>query len=107
MAGNCNVACAEGHLSLAKERVRVDPKTLLLVPIRQLDSLPLIPMDRREAQAPASVRPYAAEDPELATPNILWLAGIKSPSNCVFFACHPYTPAVLTSSGPRFGLPCI
>ena len=41
MAGNCNVACAEGHLSLAKERVRVDPKTLLLVPIPQLDSLPL------------------------------------------------------------------
>ena len=41
MAGNCNVACAEGHLSLAKERVRVDPKTLLLVPIPQLGSLPL------------------------------------------------------------------
>jgi hypothetical protein len=41
MAGNCNVACAEGHLSLAKERVRVDPETLLLVPIPQLDSLPL------------------------------------------------------------------
>ena len=41
MAGNSNVACAEGHLSLAKERVRVDPKTLLLVPIPQLDSLPL------------------------------------------------------------------
>ena len=96
MAGNCNVACAEGHLSLAKERVRVDPKTLLLVP-----------MDGREAQAPASVRSYAAEDPELATPNILWPAGVKSPSNCVFFACHPYTAAVLTSSGPRFGLPCI
>jgi len=41
MAGNCNVACAEGHLSLAKERVRVNPKTLPLVPIHQLDSLPL------------------------------------------------------------------
>lgn len=41
MAGNCNVACADGHLSLAKERVRVDPETLLFVPIPQLDSLPL------------------------------------------------------------------
>jgi hypothetical protein len=41
MAGNCNVACAEGHLSLAKEGARVDPETLLLVPIPQLDSLPL------------------------------------------------------------------
>jgi hypothetical protein len=41
MAGNCNVACAEGHLSLAKEGARVDPETLLFVPIPQLDSLPL------------------------------------------------------------------
>jgi len=41
MAGNCNVACAEGHLSLAKERARVDPKTQQLIPIPQLNSLPL------------------------------------------------------------------
>jgi len=64
MAGTCNVACAEGDLSLARQRARIDP-------------------------------------------NILWLTRVESPSNCVFFACHPYTPAVLTSSGPRFGLPCI
>lgn len=40
MAGNSNVAWAEAHLSLAKERVRVDPKTQHLVPIPQLDALP-------------------------------------------------------------------
>jgi hypothetical protein len=39
MAGNCNVACAEGHLSLARQRARVDPKTLLLVSIPPLDVL--------------------------------------------------------------------
>jgi len=39
MAGNSNVAWAEAHLSLAKERVRVDPKTQQLVPIPQLDAL--------------------------------------------------------------------
>ncbi len=41
MAGNCNVACAEAHFSLAKERARVDPKTLPLVPIPQFDAFPL------------------------------------------------------------------
>src|SRR5205823_13836292 len=41
MAGNCNVACPERHLSLAKERVRIDPKTLQLVSIPQLNTLPL------------------------------------------------------------------
>jgi hypothetical protein len=40
MAGNSNVAWAEAHLSRAKERVRVDPKTQQLVPIPQLDALP-------------------------------------------------------------------
>jgi len=101
MAGNSNVAWAEAHLSLAKERVRVDPKTQQLVPIPQLDAFPLIPRERREAQACASVQSHASEYAELATHNILWLAGVESPSNCVFFACHPYTPAVLTSSGPE------
>ncbi len=99
MAGNCNVACAEGHLSLAKERARVDPKTQQLVPIPQLNSLPLIPRERREAQAPASVRP----DPELATHNILWLAAVESPSNCVFFACNPFKLTVLTNEARHFG----
>jgi hypothetical protein len=41
MAGNCNVACAEAHFSLAKERARIDPKTLLLVPIPQFDAASL------------------------------------------------------------------
>ena len=41
MAGNCNAACAEGHLSLAKERIRVAPKTQQLFPILQLKALPL------------------------------------------------------------------
>ena len=41
MAGNCNAACAEGYLSLAKERMRIDPKTLQLVSIPQLNTLPL------------------------------------------------------------------
>jgi len=39
MAGNCNVAWAEAHLS--KERVGIDPKTRQLVPIPQLDAFPL------------------------------------------------------------------
>ena len=90
MAGNCNVACAE-------ERVRVDPKTLLLVPIPQLGSLPLSQRRGAKAQTSTSVRNYAAEHPELATPNILWPPGSENPPNCVFFACHPLTPAVLTS----------
>ena len=41
MAGNCNVASAEGDLSLAREGARVDPKTLPLVLVFQLDALPL------------------------------------------------------------------
>ena len=41
MAGICNVACAEGHLSLTKERVRTAPKMQQLVPIPQLNALPL------------------------------------------------------------------
>src|SRR5437899_8304066 len=68
---------------------------------------PLISRERREAQASASVRSYASEYAELATPNILWLVRGESPSNCVFFACHSYTPAVLTFLGPRCGLSCI
>ena len=39
MAGTCNVACAEGHLSLARQRARIDPKKLLLVSIPPLDAL--------------------------------------------------------------------
>src|SRR5437660_9882494 len=62
---------------------------------------PLIPTEGREAQASASVRFHPTEHEQLATPNILWLARVESPSNCVFFACHPYAPAVLTFSGPR------
>ena len=107
MAGNCNLACTDGHLSLAKERVRVDPETLLFVPIPQLDSLPLsqwIGAKRKRLHQFDLMWPWTRNS---QPPNILWPAGIKSPSNCVFFACHPYTPAVLTSSGPRFGLPCI
>lgn len=41
MAGNSNVARPEAHLSLAKERVRIDPKTQQLVPTSQLDAFPL------------------------------------------------------------------
>jgi hypothetical protein len=41
MAGNCNAACAKGYLSLAKERIRVAPKTQQLFPILQLNALPL------------------------------------------------------------------
>jgi hypothetical protein len=41
MAGNCNVACAEGYLSLAKERIKGRPKTKQLLPILQLNALPL------------------------------------------------------------------
>ena len=41
MAGICNVACAEGHLSLTKKRVRTAPKRQQLVPIPQLNALPL------------------------------------------------------------------
>ena len=40
MAGNCNAACAEGHVSLAKERIRVAPKTQQLLSILQLNALP-------------------------------------------------------------------
>jgi hypothetical protein len=41
MAGNCNVACPEGHLSLAKESVGIASKRQQLVPIPQLNALPL------------------------------------------------------------------
>jgi hypothetical protein len=41
MAGNSNVARPEAHLSLAKERVRINPKAQQLVPIPQLDAFPL------------------------------------------------------------------
>ena len=39
MAGNCNVACSERQLSLAKERVTVAPKTHQLVAIPHLNAL--------------------------------------------------------------------
>ena len=107
MAGICNVACAEGHLSLAKKRVRTAPKRQQLVPIPQLNALPLsLRRDAKRKRLPqfGFTRPSTEE---ITTPNILWLARVESPSNCVFFACHPYAPAVLTSTGPRFGLSCI
>ncbi len=65
---------------MAKERrrVRVDPKTPLLVPIPHLGARRFIPRDRLEAQAFASVRHHATEHPELAAPNILWLAALKA-----------------------------
>jgi hypothetical protein len=41
MAGNCNLACVEGHFSLVKERIRIAPKRQQLVPIPQLNALSL------------------------------------------------------------------
>src|SRR5882757_2205932 len=99
MAGNSSVACAEGRLSLARERamLRFDLKTSLLFPISHLDALRLSRRRDAKAQAPTSVRRYAADHLGLGTPHMLWLAESKNPPNCVFFACSPQTPAVLTS----------
>ena len=97
MAGNCNAACAEGHVSLAKERIRVAPKTQQLLSILQLNALPLSQGRGAKRKRLHYFEFTRTEHAELATPNILWLAGVESPSNCVFFACHPHTLAVLTS----------
>src|SRR5882762_4285146 len=99
MAGNSSVACAEGRLFLARERamLRFDLKTSLLFPISHLDALRLSRRRDAKAQAPTSAGHYATEPLELGTPHILWLAGAKSPPNCVFFACNPQRRAVLTS----------
>ena len=100
MAGTFSAACAMGRLSLARERgrVRVDSKTPLIVPTLHLHPLPLSQGEsRKSTQAPNSEKRYAAKSSPLAIPNILWVAGSKNPSNCVFFACNPPTLAVMTS----------
>ena len=97
MAGNCNAACAEGYLSLAKERIRVAPKTQQLFPILKLNALPLSQGRSTKRKRLHYFEFTRTEHADLATPNILWLAGVESPSNCVFFTCNPHTPTVLTS----------
>jgi hypothetical protein len=71
MAGNCDVARAGWHLPLARER-------------------------QKSAPAQALVRRYTLQRRLGPTHNILWHSGAKNPPNCVFFACNPQTPAVLT-----------
>jgi hypothetical protein len=65
--------CAEGRLSLAKERgrVRVVFKTPLIIPTPDLHPLPFCRGERQERVRVCwfNVRDQAAE---LATPNILW-----------------------------------
>jgi hypothetical protein len=96
MAGNCSVARAMGRLSLARERV--DSETPLIVPTPRIHPLPLSQGERmKSARAPTSEKRYAAESSRLTTPNMLWSGSAKNPPNCVFFACHPQMPAVLTS----------
>src|SRR4030095_6645415 len=107
MAGNCSVTCAEGHLSWAKGRrkVRIAPKTLLLVPIPR--PLSLIPRKRREPQASTSVRPYAAEDPELAPPTSCGWRGLEALQIVCFSLVTLRRLLYLTPQDPMFGLPCI
>src|SRR4029453_219699 len=107
MAGNCSVTCAEGHLSLEKGRrkVRIAPKTLLLVPIPR--PLSLIPRKRREPQASTSVRPYAAEDPELAPPTSCGWRGWDALQIVCFSLVTLGRLLYCPPEARRFGLPCI
>ena len=61
MAGNRSVACAEGHLSLVKERVRIDFHPPLIAPSLHLDPLLLWQEHRREsAQGSGEFQSYLA-----------------------------------------------
>jgi hypothetical protein len=96
MAGNYSVARAMGRLSLARERV--DYKAPLIVPTPRYHPLPFSQGERQKnARARTSENRYAAESSRATIPNILWCGSSKNPPNCVFFACHPQMPAVLTS----------
>ena len=99
MAGNCSLVFAKGRLSLARERgwVRIDsnarrisgPLTFILSPCgawrgeKERTKLRTA-LGVKINEIPCSTQ-YPVVDPT------------KTPSNCVFFACHPPTLAVLTS----------
>jgi hypothetical protein len=70
-----------------RKRVRVGSKTLL-------SFLTLTFIESEAGFCPNSMLPTNSR---IQDHHMLWLAGTKTPSNCVFFACQPETPAVLTS----------
>jgi len=85
MAGNRSMACAEGRLSLARERrkVRVNSKVPLIVPTPHLYPLPRQGKgDRARKSSRDSDLMRRAEGP-----NILWPQDSRTPL-IVFFACN-------------------
>ena len=69
MAGTFSAAWAMGRLSLAREGVRVDSKTPLIVPTLHLHPLPLSQGEsRKSTQAPNSKKRYAASPRAPASP---------------------------------------
>jgi hypothetical protein len=99
MAGSCNVEYAEGRLSLARERGRARvASNARRVPRPLTFILPPCGKGRGVKERTRLLHRFRSEEltGSRAQPNILWSASPENPPNCVFFACHPSTPAVLT-----------
>jgi hypothetical protein len=71
-------------------------KAIVIVPIPKFHSLCLAKGERQKRPNVYSGSTPQGRTLDLSTHNILWPATLKNPSNCVFFACKPLTPAVLT-----------
>src|SRR4030095_9041052 len=100
MAGNCSVTCAEGHLSLAKgrRRVRIAPRRCYLSQSRAP-----YPLSRERGANRKRLHQFDLMRPRTQSwhPQHPVDGGGWKPSNCVFLACNPAAPAVLTFSGPK------
>jgi hypothetical protein len=98
MAGTFSAVRGTGHLSLAKGEGKVIESQTGDCPKPSSSSSPLISMEearrvRKRLHRLDVTRPSNG----IATPKILWSDSIENAPNCVFFACNPSAPAVLTS----------
>src|SRR4026209_1791123 len=98
MAGTFSAVRGTGHLSLAKDEGKVIESQTADCPKPSSSSSPLISREeagrmRKRLHWLDVTRPNIGT----ATPKILWADLTKNPPNCVFFACNPSAPAVLTS----------
>src|SRR5206468_6381114 len=109
MAGTFSAARGVERLSLVKERgkVRIESQIANCSDPSRSSSPFILRGEARKHVGLHLRRALRAPIAGPTRPNILWSDLIKNPPNCVFFACNHSAPAVLTSLGPRFGLPCI
>jgi hypothetical protein len=99
MARNTRVAAAEGRLSLARARrkARIDFKRRAMFRNPQVRPAHFCQSEAKKENQKSRTGPTLRDKTTGPDANMLWLASLKTPSNCVFFACNPRTLAVLTS----------